>query len=109
MMFGLDQGNFGNVQTYESFRSHWCEGKYGDVTTCHSPGVNQNHEWLEGFIIWADTLITLGAAAGALTLAPIITRKLGRRPKGGFLVNFEKVKYGFFGNLEKSLQWRPLT
>ena len=30
MMFGLDQGNFGNVQTYESFQKHWCEGKFGN-------------------------------------------------------------------------------
>ena len=30
MMVGLDQGNFGNVQTYESFQKHWCEGKYGN-------------------------------------------------------------------------------
>ena len=44
-----------------------------------SPGVEENQEWLEAFILWAGTLITLGAAAGALTLAPILTRKLGRR------------------------------
>ena len=59
MMFGLDQGNFGNVQTYESFQKHWCEGKYGDVTTCYSPGVDENHAWLEDFIFWTVTLITL--------------------------------------------------
>ena len=23
MMFGFDQGNFGNVQTYDSFQKHW--------------------------------------------------------------------------------------
>ena len=47
MMFGLDQGNFGNVQTYESFQTHWCEGKFGNAVSCHSPGVDENHEWLE--------------------------------------------------------------
>ena len=42
MMFGLDQGNFGNVQTYESFQTHWCEGKFGNEVSCHSPGVDGN-------------------------------------------------------------------
>ena len=42
MMVGLDQGNFGNVQTYESFQKHWCEGKFGNEVSCHSPGVDGN-------------------------------------------------------------------
>ena len=46
MMFGLDQGNFGNVQTYECFQKHWCEGKFGNEVSCHSPGVDGNHVWL---------------------------------------------------------------
>ena len=78
-------------KTHESFQRHWCDDKYEDATTCHSPGVEENQEWLEGFILWAGTLITLGAAAGALTLAPILTRKLGRRPTigiGGFICFF---------------------
>ena len=44
MMFELDQGNFGNVQTYESFQTHWCEGKFGNAVSCHSPGVDENAE-----------------------------------------------------------------
>ena len=26
-MFGFDQGNFGNVQSFESFRQEWCLGR----------------------------------------------------------------------------------
>jgi len=80
MMFGLDQGNFGNVQTFESFKSHWCEGKYGTNVTCHGEEVKDNEVWANGFVMWGGTLITFGAAAGALTLAPIMANKAGRRP-----------------------------
>ena len=66
MMFGLDQ--LVMCKTYESFQRHWCDDKYEDATTCHSPGVDENQEWLEGFILWAG----LGAAAGALRLAPVL-------------------------------------
>ena len=27
-MFGFDQGNFGNVQSFESFRREWCLGHF---------------------------------------------------------------------------------
>ena len=50
--------------------------------------MDENEEWLEGLILWTGTLITLGAAVGALTLAPILTRKLVRGPTigiGGFI------------------------
>jgi len=81
MMFGLDQGNFGNVQTFEDFRDHWCVGGgYGDEVTCHHPEVDHNVAWNTGFILWGGTLITFGAAAGALTLAPLLCNKAGRRP-----------------------------
>jgi len=81
MMFGLDQGNFGNVQTFEDFRDHWCVGAgYGNSVTCHHPQVEHNVAWNTGFVLWGGTLITLGAAVGALTLAPILCNKAGRRP-----------------------------
>ena len=71
MIFELDQGNFGN--TYESFQKHWNSGKFGNEVSWHSQGVDGNHEWLEGFILWTGTLITIGAAVGALTLASVLT------------------------------------
>ena len=30
IMFGLDQGNFGNVQSFKSFQDYWCVGRYGN-------------------------------------------------------------------------------
>jgi len=105
MMFGLDQGNFGNVQTFEDFRDHWCVGGgYGNSITCHHPEVDHNVEWNTGFILWGGTLITFGAAAGALTLAPILCNKAGRRPAvatgGGIcFVGCLIASYLSFGNV----------
>eukprot|EP00928_Gymnodinium_smaydae_P061225 TRINITY_DN45357_c0_g1_i1.p1 TRINITY_DN45357_c0_g1~~TRINITY_DN45357_c0_g1_i1.p1 ORF type:complete len:577 (+),score=134.77 TRINITY_DN45357_c0_g1_i1:60-1790(+) len=81
-MFGLDQGNFGNVQTFDGFIQEWCVGNYGDILTCNHEYMkdNPNKEWENNFIMWGATLITYGAAAGALLLGPVLTNKLGRRP-----------------------------
>jgi len=81
IMFGLDQGNFGNVQGFDSFRDHWCKGKYDkeDPLACTEEGVKNNHGWQTEFILWGGSLITLGAAAGGLFLGPVITNKCGRR------------------------------
>merc|ERR1719357_2006374 len=80
MMFGLDQGNFGNVQGFKSFRDEWCYGKFGNDLECSKEGAEHNERWTDGFVLWGATLITLGAAAGALALAPYIAGKYGRRP-----------------------------
>lgn len=79
MMFGLDQGNYGNVSIFDDFRTHWCEGRYGTNETCHGEEVKHNAEWEKGLVLWGGTLITFGAAAGALTLAPVMARKVGRK------------------------------
>mmetsp|Transcript_114641 Transcript_114641/g.228133 ORF Transcript_114641/g.228133 Transcript_114641/m.228133 type:complete len:541 (-) Transcript_114641:383-2005(-) len=81
MMFGLDQGNFGNVATFLSFRKEWCVDRYGDRETCiHLKTAALDKEWEDVFVMWGATLITLGAAAGALLLAPWLANKHGRRP-----------------------------
>jgi len=87
-MFGFDQGNFGNVQSFETFRNEWCLGRYGDEHTCSAEGSLKNNAWNDGFVTWGATLITFGAAAGAIFLGPLLTNKLGRRPCiqiGGFI------------------------
>jgi len=82
MMFGLDQGNFGNVQTFDGFIQDWCVGPYGNETTCNHEYMKKfpNEHWEHGFVLWGAELITYGAAAGALLLGPVLTNKLGRRP-----------------------------
>lgn len=153
--FGLDQGNFGNVQAFESFRAEWCVGRrleslmlsrykfflyanpqmkeqqgnslqpvtwtcwmtalprfhnyihsstgkkhthikhffqrtcgkdtttspsrYGDAESCSELGSLQNDRW-QDFVTWGASLITFGAAAGAVLLGPFVTHQLGRKP-----------------------------
>eukprot|EP01134_Creolimax_fragrantissima_P006061 CFRG6061T1 len=106
MMFGLDQGNFGNVQGFDDFKEVWCLGKnYGDQNSCGlgtaetcaglggGPGCEgiandmdccdelyaSNSHWHNDFVLWGATLITLGAAAGGLLVGPVLTHRFGRR------------------------------
>jgi len=79
IMFGIDQSNFGNVQTFESFRSEWCVGRYGDEVTCSEAEAEHNLAWQRNFVTWGATLITFSAAIGALTLGPFLSHRLGRR------------------------------
>jgi len=85
IMFGLDQGNFGNVQGFESFLVEWCVGRFdsGYAITCSTDadlGAARNHHWQVTFVLWGGSLITIGAAVGALALGPIVTERYGRRP-----------------------------
>lgn len=93
VMFGLDQGNFGNVQSFDDFRAHWCVGKYGDELTCSSDselGAVKNTYWQNSFVLLGASLITFGAAAGGLLIAPWLSDAAGRRPcvSGGSAVCF---------------------
>eukprot|EP00418_Pyrodinium_bahamense_P051794 CAMPEP_0179174948 /NCGR_PEP_ID=MMETSP0796-20121207/86384_1 /TAXON_ID=73915 /ORGANISM="Pyrodinium bahamense, Strain pbaha01" /LENGTH=497 /DNA_ID=CAMNT_0020878257 /DNA_START=84 /DNA_END=1578 /DNA_ORIENTATION=- len=72
MMFGLDQGNFGNVQGFSSFRKEWCYGKFGTRSQCAADEIEKDKAWADGFVLWGATLITFGAAAGAVALAPYL-------------------------------------
>jgi len=78
-MFGLDQGNFGNVQGFDSFRADWCLHRYGNDHTCSEEGSIHNVKWQDDFVLWGAVLITLGAAAGAFLLGPVLMN-FGRRP-----------------------------
>lgn len=82
IMFGMDQGNFGNVQNFKSFRDAWCVGNYEMplVPDSCGDGASDNSLWNESFIRWGVTYIGLGAALGGLLLGPPITGRLGRRP-----------------------------
>merc|ERR1712032_786278 len=81
IMFGLDQGNFGNVQTFTDFRQYWCidHGAGGGVTNIDDCDEN-NHHWNDVFVMIGASGITFGAAAGALLVGPIISDSMGRRP-----------------------------
>jgi len=80
MMFGLDQGNFGNVQGFNSFRREWCRGKFGTRAECAADKIEDDKAWADGFVLWGATLITFGAAAGAVALGPYLAATHGRRP-----------------------------
>eukprot|EP01134_Creolimax_fragrantissima_P002567 CFRG2567T1 len=108
MMFGLDIGNFGNVQGFTDFRTNWCVDKYGDQNSCglgsiescngasasFTPGIcdgilddvecchklfTENDSWNNNFVLWGATLIPIGAAFGGLLVGPFITHWKGRR------------------------------
>nr|NP_001106319.1 uncharacterized protein LOC100127272 [Xenopus laevis]AAI54994.1 LOC100127272 protein [Xenopus laevis] len=80
MMFGLDQGNFGNVQGFEDFQRYWCIDRYGTEETCVGSAGATNNKWQENFVLWGACLITFGAAAGGLLVGPPIASRMGRRP-----------------------------
>eukprot|EP00928_Gymnodinium_smaydae_P005349 TRINITY_DN11826_c0_g1_i2.p1 TRINITY_DN11826_c0_g1~~TRINITY_DN11826_c0_g1_i2.p1 ORF type:complete len:528 (+),score=84.24 TRINITY_DN11826_c0_g1_i2:134-1717(+) len=83
IMFGIDTTNFGAVVDFDSFEQAWCVGNYGDDLTCSHDeelGASKNHAWLDEFISWANLLVFLGAAFGAVLCGPPIAKNLGRRP-----------------------------
>jgi len=83
IMFGIDTTNFGATIDFESFEEAWCVGKYGSKITCgHDAkhGASQNSDWLNNFVSWANLLVFLGAAFGAVLFGPPIATNLGRRP-----------------------------
>lgn len=83
IMFGIDTTNFGAVVDFESFEQEWCVGNYGTELTCghdEEHGASKNHEWLNEFVSWANLLVFVGAACGAVFLGPPIATNFGRRP-----------------------------
>merc|ERR1712091_385565 len=76
MMFGLDQGNFGNETTCGNPHNQTADQSF------------ENQNWDTTFIRWGATLIVIGATIGALTLAPVLASKCGRKSciaLGGFV------------------------
>lgn len=89
IMFGIDCANFGDVQSYPEFVKHWCPGNFGDEDSCGSvEDASHNKAWVSNFLGTAMTVYTLGAAFGAVTLAPLLAENGGRRmgiSVGGFI------------------------
>ena len=50
--------------------------RYGNAETCGEEGSLDNDNWNDNFVTWGATLITFGAAAGAILAGPPL--KLGR-------------------------------
>lgn len=84
IMFGIDCGNFGAVIGFKDFIAHWCVGAgYGEAG--EGPGQCSSTEeppatWDQVFIMLGNVLITAGASLGAISVAPMISGNLGRRP-----------------------------
>lgn len=90
LMFGLDQTNYGLVQDFDSFYDFWCkphpEDNYDGFMTGGFPCTPGKHddiktpyEWTQ-FLAWGGSLITIGAAAGCISIGPLISSKCGRQP-----------------------------
>lgn len=86
MMFGMDQGNFGQVQTFSNFEQEWCVnvGHFAsDIADCDTNNIGWfgSSSFLSwgGFLPWAGSMITFGAAAGAMAIGPIVANTFGRR------------------------------
>jgi len=79
IMFGLDQGNFGNVQSFVDFQREWCIDRFGDELTCTNLA-GENSSWQDNFLLWGASLITIGAAVGGLAIGPVLAHDYGRRP-----------------------------
>jgi len=81
ILFGLDQGNWGGAIVKEGFVNRFCEGhcttNNTDVCNC-----NEGHllpDDYANFLQWASGLLQIGAALGALLLAPYVAGRYGRR------------------------------
>lgn len=91
ILFGMDQANFAGVEHKSSFIDTFCNvetnssGSWGTAATCRGGFDDTTGEkiivpmGMTNFQAWGSSLIQLGAAAGALLVAPSITKKYGRR------------------------------
>ncbi len=83
LMFGIDQGNYGLVQDFETFYDFWCKPHYMiDGYPC-APGVHEGIATPGGwtwFKSLGGSLITIGAAVGCVSVGPIVSSRCGRRP-----------------------------
>jgi len=73
ILFGLDQGNWGGAVVKDAFVENFC----GNDLRC------QNAEELprsyENFLSWGSSILQLGAALGAVIIAPTLAGRFGRR------------------------------
>jgi len=78
IMFGIDCANFGSVIGFEKFIDEWCVGGgFGTYDECHAS--EKPASWDNVFVNLGNTLLTVGAALGAILLAPTLSERCGRR------------------------------
>lgn len=82
-MFGLDQANWAAATEKQGFVATFCEGHCpadAPLSECDCHGDTAqfplDYYW---FLAFGQAILQAGAAMGALALAPIIARRLGRR------------------------------
>jgi len=79
-MLGVDNNVIGVVQGYQSFSDRWCVGVYGDEVSCDADHIDQNKQWVTGFLMFSNVMIAVGAALAAMLVAPYLAGTFGRRP-----------------------------
>jgi sugar porter (SP) family MFS transporter len=82
ILFGLDQGNWGGAIVKDGFIDRFCiphcEGTHEECIKICGDGKLLPDEY-NTFLQWGSALLQLGAAVGALIIAPVIAGRLGRR------------------------------
>lgn len=83
ILFGLDQGNWGGAIEKQQFRDIFCTDTLpippdASISCTGNPGTHLPTEY-NTFLQWGSALLQLGAAFGALLIAPVLAGKLGRR------------------------------
>lgn len=80
LMFGIDQGNYGLVQNFQSFYDFWCVPNFqkGTDFPCKPDTDGAPSGWTT-FISLGGSLITVGAAFGTMTVGPLVSAHFGRR------------------------------
>jgi len=73
ILFGLDQGNWGGAIVKDGFVANFC----GSEEACQEADTLPAE--YSSFLQWASGLLQLGAAFGALVIAPTMASRLGRR------------------------------
>jgi len=84
ILFGLDQGNWGGAIVKDGFVDRFCETHCPTEWSpqlCHDNcrSAEDSPDSYNTFLQWGSALLQLGAAVGALLIAPIIAGRLGRR------------------------------
>ena len=83
LLFGIDQANWGIIETRENFVDYFCSnetdsiGKWGSTDACMSSD-NLPSEMAD-LQTYGNSLIAFGSAFSAFFIAPFIVRNFGRR------------------------------
>jgi MFS family permease len=78
IVYGLNNGNFGNVQIFKSFLETWCEGNPTYDDSCEPTGTS-DLQWQSRFVTWCAAYVILGNTVGTLFLGPSVSNSIGRR------------------------------